>query len=115
MRSAGIRIWRNTVPHSQLTANTENWGGYYIDEVRKELAGTWTGVRHTNGGIKEGMVVLTPLNASIPPDLAALVAQRKAAIAAGQLHPFSRTAERQYRRRASCRWSHSDRSAADVD
>ena len=76
-------------PHSQLTANTENWGGYYIDEARKELAGTWTGARRTNGGIKEGMVVLTPLNASIPPDLATLVAQRKAAIAAGQLHPFA--------------------------
>ena len=76
-------------PHSQLTANTENWGGYYIEEARKELAGTWTGARRTNGGIKEGMVVLTPLNASIPPDLATLVAQRKAAIAAGQLHPFA--------------------------
>ncbi|HWM65117.1 MAG TPA: BMP family ABC transporter substrate-binding protein [Steroidobacteraceae bacterium] len=76
-------------PHSQLTANTENWGGYYIEEARKELAGTWTGGRRTNGGIKEGMVVLTPLNASIPPDLAALVAQRKAAIGAGQLHPFT--------------------------
>jgi basic membrane protein A len=76
-------------PHSQLTANTENWGGYYIDEARKELAGTWTGARRTNSGIKEGMVVLTPLNASIPADLATLVAQRKAAIAAGQLHPFA--------------------------
>jgi basic membrane protein A len=75
--------------HSQLTANTENWGDYYIDEARKELAGTWTGGRRTNGGIKEGMVVLTPLNASVPADLAALVGQRKAAIAAGQLHPFS--------------------------
>jgi simple sugar transport system substrate-binding protein len=35
------------------------------------------------------MVVLTPLNASVPPDVAALVAQRKAAIASGQLHPFA--------------------------
>jgi simple sugar transport system substrate-binding protein len=75
-------------PHSELTANTENWGGYYIDEVRKQIAGTWTGDRHTKGGIKENMVVLTPLNTSVPPDLAQLVETKKQAIANGTLHPF---------------------------
>ena len=58
-------------------------------EAKLELAGKWTGGRSTKGGIKEGMVALTPLNASVPADLAALVAQRKAAIASGQLHPFA--------------------------
>src|SRR3954452_24887227 len=58
-------------PHAELTANTENWGGYYIEEARKQLAGTWTGARRTNGGFKEGMVVLTLLNASVPADLEA--------------------------------------------
>ena len=50
-------------PHAQLTANTENWGVYYIDEINKVLAGTWTGDRKTKWGIKEGAVVLSPLNA----------------------------------------------------
>ena len=76
-------------PHSELTANTENWGGYYIDEVRKVISGTWTGGRRTVGGIKENMVVLTPLNTSVPPELARLVEDRKQAIGSGKLHPFA--------------------------
>jgi simple sugar transport system substrate-binding protein len=76
-------------PHAELTANTENWGGYYIDEVRKQVAGTWTGNRNTRGGIKDNMVVLTPLNASIPADVASLVADRRQAIASGKLVPFA--------------------------
>jgi basic membrane protein A and related proteins len=76
-------------PHAELTANTENWGGYYIDEVRKLMAGTWTGGRNTRGGIKDNMVVLTPLNASVPPEVAKIVADRKQAIVAGKLLPFA--------------------------
>jgi simple sugar transport system substrate-binding protein len=76
-------------PHSELTANTENWGGYYIDEVRKLMAGTWTGGRHTIGGIKDNMVVLTPLNPSVPPDVAKLVETRKQSIVNGTLTPFA--------------------------
>lgn len=76
-------------PHAQLTANTENWGGYYIDEVRKLLAGTWTGNRNFRGGIKDNMVVLTPLNASVPPEVAKLVEERRQALASGKLTPFA--------------------------
>lgn len=75
-------------PHSQLTANTENWGVYYIDEVRKVLGGTWTGNRRTVWGLKENMVVLTPLNKSIPADVAKLFEERRQAIIDGKLHPF---------------------------
>src|SRR5690349_14048325 len=28
-------------PHAQLTANTDNWGDYYVQEVKKVLDGTW--------------------------------------------------------------------------
>ncbi|MDB6091918.1 MAG: basic rane lipoprotein [Gammaproteobacteria bacterium] len=76
-------------PHAELTANTQNWGDYYIDEVRKVAAGTWTGGRRTIGGVKENMVVLTPLNTSVPPELAKLFADRRQAIAAGKLNPFT--------------------------
>jgi basic membrane protein A len=76
-------------PHAQLTANTENWGVYYIDEVNKIFNGTWTGDRKVKWGIKEGAVVLTPLNASVPADVAKLFESKKQAIAAGTLIPFA--------------------------
>ena len=76
-------------PHAQLTANTENWGPYYIDEVNKALDGSWTGGRKNRLGIKDGVVVLTPLNAAIPVDVARLFDARKQAIVAGSLLPFA--------------------------
>jgi basic membrane protein A and related proteins len=76
-------------PHAQLTANTENWGPYYIDEVNKALDGSWTGGRKNRLGIKEGVVVLTALNAAIPADVARLFETRKQAIVAGSLLPFA--------------------------
>jgi basic membrane protein A and related proteins len=76
-------------PHAELTANTQSWGEYYIDEVRKVAAGTWTGGRRTIGGVKENMVVLTPLNTSVSPELAKLFADRRQAIASGKLNPFA--------------------------
>jgi simple sugar transport system substrate-binding protein len=76
-------------PNAQLTANTENWADYYIDEVRKVQAGTWSGGRQTANGIKENMVVLTPLNDSVPPEVARLFEEKKRDIAAGKLIPFA--------------------------
>jgi len=76
-------------PHAQLTANTENWADYYIDEIRKVMAGTWTGGRQTVDGIKEKMVVLTPLNKSVPADVARLFEEKKRDIIDGKLVPFA--------------------------
>jgi basic membrane protein A len=76
-------------PNAQLTANTENWADYYIDEVRKVIAGTWAGERQTANGIKENMVVLTPLNKSVPADVARLFEQKKHDIIDGRLTPFT--------------------------
>ena len=76
-------------PKAELTANTENWGAYYIDDVKKIIAGTWTGNRKTAWGIKEGMVELTPLNPVVPAPVAKLFEERKKAIAEGSLHPFT--------------------------
>jgi len=76
-------------PHSQLTANTENWADYYIDEIRKVMAGTWTGGRQTADGIKEKMVVLMPLNKSVPADVARLFDEKKRDIVDGKLVPFA--------------------------
>ncbi len=76
-------------PHSQLTANTQNWGVYYVDEVRKVLDGKWTGTRQTKWGLKENLVVLSPLNKSVPADVAKVFEDRKQAIASGKLDPFA--------------------------
>ena len=76
-------------PRAQLTANTENWGVYYVDEVRKVLGNTWTGNRQTKWGIKENMVVFSPLSKAIPADVAKLFEERRQAIAAGKLEPFA--------------------------
>jgi basic membrane protein A and related proteins len=76
-------------PHAQLTANTENWADYYIEEVRKVMAGAWTGGRQIAYGIKENMVVLTPLNKSVPAEVARVFEQKKRAIIDGKLLPFA--------------------------
>ena len=76
-------------PTAQLTANVDNWTDYYVEEARKVIAGTWTGGRQVAGGIKENMVVLTPLNKSVPPDVARLFDEKKHAIADGKLVPFA--------------------------
>jgi simple sugar transport system substrate-binding protein len=76
-------------PHAQLTANTENWGVYYIDEVKKVLDGSWTGARKTRWGIKEGVVELPPLNPAVPADTAKIYEARKQAIVSGALVPFA--------------------------
>jgi basic membrane protein A len=75
-------------PHAELTANTENWGIYYIDEVKKLVDGSWTGGRRTVGGLKENMVVLTPLNPSVPAEVVKVFEDRKQAIISGKLAPF---------------------------
>jgi simple sugar transport system substrate-binding protein len=76
-------------PRAQLTANTQNWSVYYIDEVKKAMAGKWTGNRQTRWGIKENMVVLTPLNKSVPADVTKLFQERRQGIVAGTLNPFA--------------------------
>lgn len=76
-------------PRAHLTANTEDWGVYYINTVKKLIDGKLTGNRHTAWGIKEGMVKMMPLNKSVSPELAQLFTDRKQAIADGRFHPFS--------------------------
>lgn len=76
-------------PKAHLTANTQDWSLYYIDVVKKALAGTWTGNRITRQGLKEKAIVLTKLNPAVPPEVAKLFEEKKRAIAAGTLVPFT--------------------------
>jgi basic membrane protein A and related proteins len=74
-------------PKSQLTANTNNWGVYYIDTVKKVLAGTWK-PEVVKWGLKEGVVVMAPLNSVVPPAAAKVFEEKKKAIIDGKLTPF---------------------------
>jgi simple sugar transport system substrate-binding protein len=74
---------------AQLTGSTEDWSGYYIVETKKVLDGTWTGNRHTRWGLKEGLVVMAPLNPDIPPEAVKVFEDKKAKIISGELNPFA--------------------------
>jgi basic membrane protein A len=75
-------------PKAQLSGTTEDWSGYYIAETKKVLDGSWTGKRYTRWGLKEGLVVMAPLNPAIPPAAVKIFEEKKAALIAGTLNPF---------------------------
>lgn len=74
---------------AQLSGTTEDWSGYYIAETKKVMDGTWTGERHTRWGLKEGMVVMAPLNPAIPPEAVKVFEDKKAKLISGELVPFA--------------------------
>jgi basic membrane protein A len=74
-------------PKAQLTANTVNWGVYYVAKVKAALAGQWK-AEDTKWGMKEGMIELPALNPVVPADVAKLFNAKKAEILAGSFHPF---------------------------
>jgi simple sugar transport system substrate-binding protein len=76
-------------PKAHLTASTEDWSGYYIQETQLVLDGKWTGNRQTRWGLKEGMVKMAPMNAAVPADVIKLVDDKKAAIANGSFDYFA--------------------------
>ncbi len=76
-------------PKAQFAANTDEWSGYYIEEVQRLLDGTWTGNRGTVRGLKENLVVVAGLNKALKPDAVQLFEQRKAAMVAGKLDPYT--------------------------
>ena len=75
-------------PKAELSANVVNWGVYYVKKVKEALNGTWKS-EDTKWGMAEGMIEVTPLNSSVPPDVAKLFEAKKAEIKAGTFHPFS--------------------------
>jgi basic membrane protein A and related proteins len=74
-------------PKAHLTATTHQWGAFYTKIANEVLAGTW---KPTSvwGGLKEGMIKLSPINPAVPKDVADQVATAEKDIIAGKLHPF---------------------------
>ena len=75
-------------PNAQLTAITHQWGGYYTEVAQAVLNGTWK-PQPVWGGMRDGLVALTPFAAGVPKDVTALVNAQRSALLAGRLKPFS--------------------------
>jgi basic membrane protein A and related proteins len=73
-------------PKAQLTANTDNWGPYYVERLKKVLDGTWKS-EDTWDGIGKNMVVLAPF-ANMPDDVKAMAEKTTKEIADGSLQIF---------------------------
>jgi simple sugar transport system substrate-binding protein len=73
-------------PHAQLTSLTDNWGPYYIKEVKAQLGGTWKST-DTWGGFDADMLVLAPFT-NMPDDVKKLAGDTIEAIKNNKLFPF---------------------------
>jgi basic membrane protein A len=74
-------------PKAHLSATTNSWGDFYTKTARGVMAGTWKSAA-VHGGLAEGMVRMSPLNAVVPPDAAKLFDAKKAAIVGGKFKVF---------------------------
>jgi simple sugar transport system substrate-binding protein len=75
-------------PKAHLTAATNDWSGYYSETAKAVIAGTWkTG--DYRGGLKEGMVKMSKVNAVVPADAVKAFEDKKAALTAGTFAPFT--------------------------
>ena len=72
---------------AHLTAIEYTWGGFYTEMANAVMDGKWAS-ENVWGGLARGMIDLSPLNAEVPKDAADAVADARAAIIAGKLHPF---------------------------
>lgn len=75
-------------PKAHLSANTNNWGVYYIEAAKRVLEGKWK-PDDIRWGLKENMVVMSPLNPVVPADAAKIYEDKKKAITAGTFLPFA--------------------------
>jgi basic membrane protein A len=74
-------------PKTQLTALVNEWGGYYTQRIREQLAGSWTST-DTWGGFHSKMLAMAPFR-NMPPAAAALGTRTVADIASHRNKIFS--------------------------
>jgi len=74
-------------PKAHLSANTNNWGVYYVATVKKILAGTWK-PEEAKWGLKENLVVMSPVNPVVPAAGVKAFEDKKKAMIDGKFHPF---------------------------
>ncbi len=69
-------------PTSELSANVNNWGPYYVGRVQDVMAGTWKST-DVWGGFDSGMLEMSPFT-NMPDDVKALAQQTVADITSGK-------------------------------
>ena len=74
-------------PEAQLAAVTSDWSGHYTRVAQAVAAGTWK-PQPTWGGMKDGMVRLSAVHASVPADVKRELAAREKTLIAGTVGPF---------------------------
>jgi basic membrane protein A and related proteins len=74
-------------PDAQLAAVTSDWSGHYIRAAQAVAAGMWK-PQPVWGGMKDGMVRLSAVHASVPADVKRELAARERALVGGNAGPF---------------------------
>ncbi len=74
-------------PKAILTSLEDNWGPYYVQEVKAVMDGTWKS-HDTWGGLAAGMVVMGPYE-NMPADVKAMAEKTEADIKSGALKVFA--------------------------
>ena len=93
-KDRGVRViayqsdMKALAPDAQLAAVTHHWGAYYTRVAQSVLAGRWT-AQPVWAGMKDGLVQLSAVDASLPKELRAQLETRRQAVLAGKLKPFS--------------------------
>ena len=93
-KDKGVRViayqsdMRAFAPDAQLAAVTHHWGGHYTRVARAVLEGRWK-PEPVWAGMKDGLVQLSALDASLPKELRAQLETKRQAIVSGKLQPFA--------------------------
>ncbi|MEM6374927.1 MAG: BMP family ABC transporter substrate-binding protein [Pseudomonadota bacterium] len=75
-------------PMPRVSSIIDNWAPYYIARTKAVMEGSWESVA-TWDGIDTGMVGIGEITDAVPADLKEEALAMKAAIAAGEYHPFT--------------------------
>jgi len=75
-------------PLPRVSSIIDNWAPYYIARTQAVIDGTWESTE-TWDGIAPGMVEIGEISDAVPADIKAEALAMKAAIAAGDYHPFT--------------------------
>jgi len=76
-------------PKAHLGSAVINWGPYYIKATRDALDGKWEASDGSWWGVKEGAVNIDNFGPAVPAPVKKLAEERRDAIKAGKLHPFT--------------------------
>jgi basic membrane protein A len=74
-------------PDAQLAAVTADWSGHYLRTAQAVMDGSWR-PRPVWGGVRDGMVRLVAVHASVPAEVRRELGAREQALVAGTAGPF---------------------------